>query len=340
MTYPRGQLVSNEEPGFYHCVSRCVRRAFLCGVDHMTGKSFEHRRQWIEDRILQLAESFAVSVFAYAVMSNHVHAVLRSDPVMPWQWSDREVAERWLVIFPGSISDRDDPACVEHATLALLGNAKRLDVIRQRLGSISWFMRALNEPIARWANREDGCSGRFWEGRFKCQALLDEQAVISCMAYVDLNPVRAGMCETLRDSEHTSVRHRLESAQSAIAKALGKRSQEEALKPVAGLDVDTLSDLTESSYIELVRWTGLQAHPEKRGRLCATEETPPESLWNVAKHPVEWMRRVHGTESNYYRAIGSAESLMLKAAELGQRWLKGVSGELALQKLREQPLPW
>jgi len=201
-------------------------------------------------------------------------------------------------------------------------------------------MRALNEPIARWANREDGCSGRFWEGRFKCQALLDQQAVLSCMAYVDLNPVRAGMCETLRDSEHTSVRYRLESAQSAIAKALGKGKQEEALKPVAGLDVDTLSDLTESSYIELVRWTGLQAHPDKRGKLSATEETPPESLWNVAKHPGEWMRRVQGTESQYYRAIGSAESLMLKAAELGQRWMKGVSGEFALQKLREHPLPW
>ncbi|QOC21579.1 transposase [Wenzhouxiangella sp. AB-CW3] len=271
-------------------------------------------------------------------MSNHVHAVLRSDPVTPWQWTDREVAERWLALFPGSISDRDDPAYVERATLALLGNAERLDVIRQRLGSISWFMRALNEPIARMANREDDCTGRFWEGRFKCQALLDEQAVLSCMAYVDLNPVRAGMCETLRDAEHTSVRYRLESAQSAIAKALGKGKQEEALKPVAGLDVDTLSDLTESSYIELVRWTGLQAHPDKRGKLSATEEMPPESLWSVAKHPAEWMERVQGTESNYYRAIGSAESLMLKAVELGQRWMKGVSGEFALTKLREQPL--
>ncbi|QOC21812.1 transposase [Wenzhouxiangella sp. AB-CW3] len=244
-------------------------------------------------------------------MSNHVHVILRSDPGASWQWTDREVAERWLSIFPGSISHRDDPNCVARATLALLGNAERLDVIRQRLGSISWFMRALNEPIARWANREDGCSGRFWEGRYKCQALLDQQAVLSCMAYVDLNPVRAGMCETLHASEHTSVRYRLESAQSAIAKALGKGKQEEALKPVAGLDVDTLSDLTESSYIELVRWTGLQAHPNKRGKLSATEEMPPESLWNVAKHPGEWMRRVQGTENNYYRAIGSAPSVRI-----------------------------
>ena len=93
------------------------------------------------------------------------------------------------------------------------------------------------------------------------------------MAYVDLNPVRAGMCEALRDSEHTSVRHRIESARSAIGKALGRSSQEQALKPVAGLDVDALSDLTESSYIELVRWTGLQAHPEKRGKLVRSRRS-------------------------------------------------------------------
>ena len=250
------------------------------------------------------------------------------------------MAERWLAIFPGSISNREDPACVERATLALLGNAERLEVIRQRLGSISWFMRALNEPIARMANLEDGCTGRFWEGRFKCQALLDEQDVLSCMAYVDLNPVRAGMCEVLRDSEHTSVKYRLESNQLTVGKALGLKAQKQPLKPVAGLDVDALSDLTESSYIELVQWTGLQTHPEKRGKLSATEEAPPDGLWSVANHPQEWMRRVQGTESRYYRAIGSAEALMLKAADLGQRWMKGVAGEFALKKLREQPIPW
>lgn len=221
MAYPRSQLVSDEEPGFFHCVSRCIRPAFLCGFDSATGRDFEHRRQWIEERIFKLADSFAVSVYAYAVMPNHFHIVLRADPTASWGWTDREVADRCLAIFPGSISNRDDPACVERATLALLGNAERLDVIRQRLGSISWFMRALNEPIARMANREDGCTGRFWEGRFKCQALLDEQADLSCMACVDLNLVRACMCETLRDSEHTSVRYRLESAEFAFGKALG-----------------------------------------------------------------------------------------------------------------------
>ena len=93
-------------------------------------------------------------------------------------------------------------------------------------------------------------------------------------------------------------------------------------------------------YIEHVRCTGLQAHPEKRGKLSATEEAPPDGLWSVANHLRELMLRVQGTESRYYRAIGSAEALMLKAADLGQRWMKGVARKFPLKKLREQPIPW
>jgi hypothetical protein len=109
---------------------------------------------------------------------------------------------------------------------------------------------------------------------------------------------------------------------------------------MAGLDPKALSHLTESSYIELVRWTGQQARPDKRGKLANTEEPLPDALWHVAKHPREWFQRVKGTETRYYRAIGSAEALMVKAADLGQRWMKGVSREFALKKLREQPIPW
>ena len=336
MTYPRQLIAPPNEPGYFHVVTRCVRRAYLCGTDKFSGRNFDHRRQWIEDRIFLLAEAFAVSVFSFAVMSNHTHVVLHVDPNATLDWSDEQVARRWLAVFPGRLNDVSTPEQEEQAVLSLISVPERLEELRKRLGSLSWFMRALNEPIARMANKEDGCSGRFWEGRFKCQALLEDQAVLSAMAYVDLNPVRAGMADTLIDSKHTSVQSRLQEQQKS--RKSKKRLLDRPLKPVAGLDSDALLNMTESSYIELVQWTGEQARPDKRGKLKPADQitTPPSALWAVAKHPKQWLRQVQGTESAYYRAIGSAEALMLKAKELKQHWMKGVCGERARQLLAQQ----
>jgi len=336
MTYPRSHLVSDEEPGFYHVVSRCVRRAFLCGADRFTGRCFEHRRKWIEDRIVDLAEAFAVSVYSYAVMSNHFHVVLHVNPSAVDSWTDDEVARRWLAAFPGPLKRNPTEELAQRLRMAILSDPERVQELRKRLGSLSWFMKALNEPIARMANLEDGCTGKFWEGRFKCQVLLESQAVLSAMAYVDLNPARAHMAETLEESDHTSIKSRLESRDS-----LTNRSTltTKPLKPVAGLEAEGLLDMTETSYIELVRWTGEQHHPFKRGRLKPRVESsrnPPSCLWSISNHPDRWLRQVQGTESRYYRAIGSAEALMAKAAALGQSWMQGVSGERAWLILRSQ----
>jgi hypothetical protein len=165
MTSARSLLVDPDTPGFYHCISRCVRRAWLWGVDPYSGTSYEHRRAWIEQRLLQLAEIFAVGVYAYAVMSNHVHVVLRIDPTAAATWTDEEVVMRWVRLFPATIDGEPDEAGCRTKEQTLLGNADRLIACRQRLGSLAWFMKALNEPIARRANREDACTGRFW-GRF------------------------------------------------------------------------------------------------------------------------------------------------------------------------------
>jgi hypothetical protein len=341
MTYPRSQLVAEDEPGFYHVVSRCVRRAFLCGRDKLTGQSYEHRRQWIEARILELAECFAVSIYAYSVMSNHCHVVLHIDPSAALEFSDEEVATRWLTAFPGRLKLDSSAEAAERAMLAITGNPERLAELRKRLGSLSWFMKALNEPIARRANREDNCKGKFWEARFKCQALLEEHAVLSCMAYVDLNPARAAMCDTLIESDHTTIQRRLRERQGLIGKITSKRSTlDRPLKPVAGLDADALMCMSESSYIELVQWTGEQARWDKRGKLKPLTEVKraaPADIQQIADHPEQWLRQVQGTESFYYRAIGSAEALMAKAAEIGQVWMKGVASEVAIKLLKERP---
>jgi len=106
MPRPRSTLVSLDATPYYHCTSRCVRRAFLCGEDSHSGHSFEHRRQWIEDRLLVLAGIFAIDIAAYAVMSNHYHVVLHVNQQQCLIWNDAEVIERWHRLFRGNLLAR------------------------------------------------------------------------------------------------------------------------------------------------------------------------------------------------------------------------------------------
>jgi REP element-mobilizing transposase RayT len=210
MPTARRELVCLDATPYYHVVSRCVRRAFLCGLDHLTGKSYEHRKEWIVDRLTELSDLFAIDLCAYAVMSNHCHLVVRLDPETAESWSEEEVMERWERLFSLPVlvqryrtRKTTSPAEIETAQ-------NKIETWRERLSDLSWFMRCLNEPIARQANAEDGCTGRFWEGRYKSQALLDEAALLTCMAYVDLNPIRAGLAETPEKSEYTAIQQRIQ----------------------------------------------------------------------------------------------------------------------------------
>jgi len=292
-----------------------VRRAFLCGEDAHSGRSYEHRKAWIEERLLALADCFAVGLYAYAVMSNHVHVVLHVDPQETEAWSDEEVAERWIRLFPVCVDGLIDERLCKEKAQRLQNDSERIAELRPRLGSVSWFMRCLNEPIARQANREDGCTGRFWEGRFKCQALLDEQAVLACMAYVDLNPIRAGIADDLITSEHTSVRRRCKDAEAKTV------SPAAALGPLAGMLLAPSLSVCTLDYLELVDWSGRMARDDKRGSITATK---PSALRQLGMTEHRWQSQMLGIESRYYRAVGTVDSLLIKARELGQCWLKGV----------------
>ena len=201
MPIPRSRLVDPTQPASYQCISRCVRRAFLCG------DGYEHRRGWIRDRMAELAEIFAMDTVAYAVMSNHLHVLIWTDPERAEAWSSEEVARRWVRLYPKSISAEMDE---ELAIRQLARNERRIRVLRERLASLSWFMKTLKEPIARRANKEDDCTGAFWEGRFKSYRIVDDAGALTCAAYIDLNPIRAGLAETPEASEFTSVYERIQ----------------------------------------------------------------------------------------------------------------------------------
>jgi hypothetical protein len=210
MAMPRSQYVNEDQEGVYHCFSRCVRRAFLCGFDALTQRDYSHRKEMLVDRLKQLAAIFAIEVCAYAVLENHYHLILRLRPDIVACWSDMEVAARWLMLFPLRRDKKKAPIPpVEEQIKALAACPERIAQLRKRLCSLSWFMGRLNEFIARAANKEDKVKGRFWESRFKCQALLDGAAIAACMVYVDLNLIRAGLAATPEESDFTSIQERI-----------------------------------------------------------------------------------------------------------------------------------
>ena len=231
MATARRLLVDTAQSGVYHCVSRCVRRAFLCGQDSYSGRNFEHRRAWVRDRLRELTGLFSIEVQAYAVLSNHLHLVVRTAPERVRGWTDEVVARRWMVLFPGKRGKVGEVPS-ESGVKALCKDSRRLECIRNRLVDLSWFMRCLNESIARRANHEDDCTGRFWEGRFKCQKLDDEGAALACMAYVDLNPVRAGIAPTPEESDFTSAQDRVAACRARRQLACAPRNPTPAAAPI------------------------------------------------------------------------------------------------------------
>ncbi len=321
MTYPRAHIVTPGQPGFYHCISRCVRQAWLCGREPLSGRDLDYRRAWIEDRLLELAEIFAVAVFSYAVMSNHYHVIVRVDPHLAERWSDEEIARRWVRLYPARRSGKVDEAATEARYQALLAHPDRLAEVRRRLGSLSWFMRRLNEPIARRANREDERQGHFWESRFQCQALLDEAAVLAAMAYVDLNPQRAGMAPSLIESDHTAAQRRLKGAEAE------PETLKAPLAPIAGPAPAGVLPCSTREYLALAAWTGEQVHKGNQPKPAGRQPAGPSSvkvLRRVHLNDRQWLWQVQGIGSRYWRMIGLLGNLKIKAQELEQRWLKGI----------------
>ena len=316
VTKPRKQQICLDATPFYHCVSRCVRRAFLCGIDKFSGRSYEYRRQQIETDILRLASVFFIDVAAFFVMSNHYHLVLHVDRDACMQVSPKSIVKRWHQLFAGFEVSRKfiNGEFIEPHEREQLDSL--IDKWRPRLYDISWFMKVLNQNIAKRANQEDDCTGHFWESRYKSQALLDEKAVLSCMAYVDLNPVRAEMARTPEQSDHTSIqlrighwKNRSKNLHNDDISDNDEDFQPNSLMPFAGnyrqpMPPGIAFNLLD--YIELLDWTGRQVREGKRGSIDANV---PPALQRINISPAHWLDLCTNFEDRFKGLVGSKHSL-------------------------------
>ena len=301
MTTARKQLISLIDTPYYHCISRCVRRAFLCGEDKNTGQNFDHRRGWVEGKLLSLSQIFAIDVCAYAVMSNHTHTVLFIDEDTAKGWSTSEVIERWHQLFKGTLLTQQYCRGEDIPKYLMASLLETVEVYRNRLMDISWFMRLLNQSIAIQANREDNCTGHFWEGRFKSQALLDESALAACMAYVDLNPVRANIAKTPESSEFTSVKQRVK---AAIAGKQPKRLLPFVGNPRQNIPKGLPFELTD--YLELIELTGRCIREGKAGHI---EQNQPALLARLNISPENWLTLSKDFRKLFNGAVGHRDVL-------------------------------
>jgi hypothetical protein len=265
-------------------------------------------------------------------MSNHFHLVLHIDAERSQSWSSDEVIGRWLTIFSGPVLAQRYQAGQSLSKQEQDALATIIEIWRSRLADLSWYMRCLNEAIARMANQEDSCTGRFWEGRFRSQALLDEAALVSCMAYVDLNPVRAGTAKSLEQSEFTSIQERLK----LVAKMRSQRKQSwlaplahERPKQATLQAVRSNLPISQSDYFALVDWTGRLVRSDKRGAIPSQVKPILQKL-NVKE--LDWVDNTKNLGKRFGRAIGSLDQLKRFARKINQNWLHGHAQAMAFYR--------
>ncbi len=345
MTIARSKLVDVSISRWYHCISRCVRRAFLFGEgsESATGD----RKVWIERRLRELDTIFAVSVGGFSVMDNHLHLLLRLDPNVAKSWSAREVVERWFKLFPPRGTDRRPlpPPKLDELIAKRLGDDQWISETRDRLSSLSWFMKCLKEPLSRLVNKAEKCTGAFFEGRFKSIAVLDEEALLAICAYIDLNPVAAGLARTPETSQHTSVKARVDhvhqqgrtadlqaARQGSVAGSQATKKLEDKLWliPIEDrrrLDSERegmLDGFTLGNYLMLVEYTGRIV---RDGKAAITAEVS-DILARIGSTAEAWhtcMYRLRGDRLLGRFIAGSRELLQSTAQKLGAKRLANLA---------------
>lgn len=346
----RGDKIDPLEVQIVHAISRTVRACRLFGDDPLTGKNYDHRKRWVEELIKRFAAYFGIDVLSYSVLSNHHHQLLRSRPDVVRSWDDTEVARRWLMICPHRKDAEGNPQPPNDPELNAIRNCPmELEKIRRRLSDVSWWMRLLNQRVAQRANFEEDVTGHFFQGRFKGVPVIDEESVLACAAYVDLNWIRACMAKTLEMSDYTSAQRRIEAIMEET-QAIELNSATESVSAVDRphkLQADAFLapvELCESSnrpgpdpsengarcsdkgflpmstpeYLELLDWSARQLAAGKPGR---TPSDVPPILTRLGLTPTVWLQLVANFDELFTTMAGKPENIdRERGKQSGQRF--------------------
>lgn len=321
---PRGEVIDPHQVTIVHAINRTVRRCFLMGDDPISGKNFDHRKVWIETILEQFAAQFGIDLLCYSILSNHYHLILRTRPDVVETWDDTEVARRWLKICPQrKVGSR--PAEPSEPELNSIRNCPvKLAEIRKRLCDVSWWMRLLNQRVAQRANKEDEAAGCFWQDRFRAIRIDDEESLLACAAYVELNPIRAAIAETLEQSDFTSVQRRIESKVAASIAVQPASAADRRDAFLARLSIDEGNDATgpcasqagkrcsdkgllsmnASEYFQLLDWTARELVPCKRGR---TPDSYPPILQRLGLAKSSWCALVQQFDEVFCHVAGRVD---------------------------------
>lgn len=333
----RAEVFASGEVAIVHVMNRTVRRCFLLGDDPLTGKNFDHRKEWMDDQLVQQAKYFGIDLLCQAIMSNHFHLVLRSRPDVVAEWDDTEVARRWLMLCPLCRDENRQPLAPSEFELNQIRNNKeKLATIRSRLSDVSWWMRLLSQNIAQRANRDDEEVGKFWQARYRAVRLLDETAILACSAYVDLNPIRAAIAETIEQSDFTSAQKRVEdlkARRSSVKQTSGRKdgsqkapSSSRSARHLCPVDLQEPSGkpgpnvhkggsrcsnkgflpMTLQQYLELLDWTARLTANGKRG---VTPKHVPALLTRLGMTADQWKELVSGFGRLFSVVAGQPEQI-------------------------------
>ncbi len=298
----RSDVYDPTQHGVYHCFNRTTRRSYLHGVDPLTGYDYSHRRGWFRVRMKFLINGFCLDLLSYAIMPNHWHCVIRNRPDLVKKLTDREVAIRWLSLTSRKPTRGNKGGEIREAEInAILSRPKRVKELRKRLSDISWFVKLMCQTVARQCNIDDGCTGHFFEDRFKLKPLKEQEDVLACMAYVDLNPLRAHLADSLDDSNAiVSIRERLETLDGTDVDFSDWLSPIELFGEADGMPVAVVNDLTLeevqerrrqmeenlgclpmtfASYVGLLWQLAIQSRADLQGHAALTAEQMREVCW-------------------------------------------------------------